>query len=160
MKRIFTMFLILSGINAMSQQVSPEVISSAGDHFSNQNVSLSWTLGEPVISTLSSEYILTQGFHQDLYIITAIDEVALTDMQISIYPNPTPAEVNIEWAFSQSNAEVTIQLYDFNGRLLLEQISKADSRSAKINLHSFERAQYLLKIIHKKQIKTFKVIRT
>jgi hypothetical protein len=146
----------------MSQQISPEVISSAGDYFSNQNISLSWTLGEPVISTLEADYILTQGFHQDLYIITAVDEVEITGLDIKIYPNPTPNEVNIVWTpfNNHQNQKVIIQLFDFNGRLILQEESKTDHLSAKINLLSFERAQYLLKIIYNEQIKTFKIIKS
>jgi len=47
--------------NAKAQQV----IASSGGYFESENLSLSWTLGEPVIETFSNgDLILTQGFQQ------------------------------------------------------------------------------------------------
>ncbi|MBP7497474.1 MAG: T9SS type A sorting domain-containing protein [Bacteroidales bacterium] len=68
MKKLFFIFLsILFSNLGFSQSLSPEVISSAGDFFSGANITLSWTLGEPVIETFSSQdgqIVLTQGFQQ------------------------------------------------------------------------------------------------
>jgi hypothetical protein len=53
-------FAILS-INAKAQQV----IASAGGYYEGENISMSWTLGEPVTETFSAGgVILTQGFQQ------------------------------------------------------------------------------------------------
>ncbi|MCF8365211.1 MAG: T9SS type A sorting domain-containing protein [Bacteroidales bacterium] len=42
-----------------------QVVASAGGYFEGDNISLSWTLGEPVIETFSNSNItLTQGFQQ------------------------------------------------------------------------------------------------
>jgi hypothetical protein len=52
--------LLMSG-NSFSQQV----IATAGSSGSGTGIQLSWTIGEPVTSTAqSTEFILTQGFHQ------------------------------------------------------------------------------------------------
>lgn len=161
MKRVFTFLLILTSVNLYSQQVSPEVIASAGDHFENEDISISWTLGEPVISTLSGEYILTQGFHQDLYIITSIDEVEIEDFDIQIFPNPTPDYVNISInSTKKQNSHIVLQLFDMNGRLLKEMNKNKLEQSIRINLQSFERANYFLKIIINNQTKTYKILKT
>ncbi len=48
-------------INANAQQV----IASAGGYYEGDNISISWTLGEPVIETFTgADIILTQGFQQ------------------------------------------------------------------------------------------------
>lgn len=161
MKQFFTVFLIISNCIAFSQQISPEVIASAGDHFENDGISLSWTLGEPVISTMESDYILTQGFHQDFYIITAIDEQELDHISISIYPNPTPDFINIEL---KKNTDVTekinIQLLDLNGRLIKEENCENLEKTIRMNLQYYERAHYLLKISTRKEVKTYKIIKS
>lgn len=54
-------FLMLSAYDANAQQV----IASAGEYFEGENISLSWTLGEPVIETTTgADIVLTQGFQQ------------------------------------------------------------------------------------------------
>jgi len=161
MNRIFTIFLLLATYVTFSQQVSPEVISSAGDHFENDDISLSWTLGEPIISTLSGEYILTQGFHQDLFIITSVDETTIPDFDIQIFPNPTPDYLNIEINHSGSTKnKIIIQLLDMKGGLIKELKKANNFNSTQINLQAFERANYFLRIIINNQTKTFKIMKT
>jgi len=161
MKRVFTFTLSLLSFIAFSQQISPDVISSGGGNFENGDLSLSWTIGETVISTLESDYILTQGFHQDFFIITAVDEQEMENISINIFPNPTQDFLNIEWKSNTSSNEIiNIQLLDANGRILTERTFNSSSDVMKINLQSFERAHYILRLINGRQIKTFKIIKT
>jgi hypothetical protein len=65
MKTIIVLFisaaLFAIAINTNAQQV----IASAGGYYEGENVSVSWTLGEPVIETFEgADIILTQGFQQ------------------------------------------------------------------------------------------------
>lgn len=160
MKQIIVIVFILFGVNTFSQQLSPEVIASAGDHFENGDISLSWTLGEPVIATFEGNYILTQGFHQDFYIITAIDEIKLENISVNIYPNPTPNFVNIKInSEKQINEDCFIQLFDATGRLIKEEKSSASNDIINWDLQSFERSHYILKVVLGTQTKTFKIIK-
>jgi len=161
MKRLFTIILLSFSFSAFSQQLSPEVISSGGDHFQNGDLSLSWTIGETVISTLESDYILTQGFHQDFFIITAVDEQKLENISVNIFPNPTPDYINIEWRSDSKTVEnISIQLLDANGRLIIEKTFNSSQEIMKLNLQSFERSHYILRLVKGKQIKTYKIIKT
>ncbi|MCB0807326.1 MAG: hypothetical protein KDC05_16140 [Bacteroidales bacterium] len=77
-KSIFIGILVLIiniPVILFSQQISPSVISSAGEEYSNGNISLSWTLGELATETLSNgNNTLTQGFQQPFYMaIVGID---------------------------------------------------------------------------------------
>jgi hypothetical protein len=57
---------------------SQEVISNAGEHYENDNGSISWTIGEPVIETLgSSNNYLTQGFHQPNAVVPTLGQWGL-----------------------------------------------------------------------------------
>lgn len=160
MKRIFTFCLLIVSMSVFSQQISPEIISSAGDHFENDNVSISWTLGEPVISTLNGEYILTQGFHQDFYIITSVDEIELPDFDIKIFPNPTPDFLNLQMnQTSNIKSEYIIHLLDSKGNLLHEIKETGGIINSRINLQQFERANYFIRIMVDEKHKTYKVIK-
>lgn len=160
MKHLIVLLFVVFSLNIFGQQLSPEVIASAGDHFENGDISLSWTLGEPVIATFEGNYILTQGFHQDLYIITAIDEIKLDNVSVDIYPNPTPNFVNIKInTEKQFNDNCLVQLFDANGRLIKEEKTISSNNIIQWNLQSFERSHYLLKIVLGEQTKTFKIIK-
>lgn len=152
---------MILGLQVMSQQVSPEVISSAGDHFQNEDISLSWTLGEPVIATFSGEYILTQGFHQDMYIITSIDELTNVDFDIEVYPNPTPDRINIRWSLLQEHNDlVLIQILDMSGKIMYEEKINENAKGTQINLNNLHRSAYLMKVTYQKQTKTYKIVKS
>jgi len=53
MRKLVCTFLTISlnsfSLNSNAQQV----IASAGDYYESENISLSWTLGEPIIETIN-----------------------------------------------------------------------------------------------------------
>jgi hypothetical protein len=159
MKYLIIISFVFFGYHSFSQQISPEVIASAGDQFENGEVSLSWTLGEPVISTFESDYILTQGFHQDFYIITAVDDIKIDQMSVEIFPNPTANFLNIKWKL-QKQEKVNIQLLDMNGKVLIQNGFQTQSASMILNLQSYERSSYFLRIVAGGQSKTYKIIKS
>ncbi len=64
-KIIFLCAGLLLSINMQSQSISPEVVAGSGDFFEGSGISISWTLGEPVVETFNNGgIILTQGFQQ------------------------------------------------------------------------------------------------
>ena len=85
-------FFIPIGMSAQS------VISSSGNSTSNGGYTLSWTIGEGIISTIGNNDIeLTQGFHQPLVIdviAVGIEDDLILD--IIAYPNPTYDRVMFE----------------------------------------------------------------
>jgi membrane-bound inhibitor of C-type lysozyme len=61
------LFTIFAGITATAQQV----VASSGNSATAGGYTVAWTLGEPVIETLSgSNNILTQGMHQTNLVVT------------------------------------------------------------------------------------------
>lgn len=100
----------------MAQSIEPQVIASAGEHFDNGSVQLSWTLGEVVIDTYDNgTNILTQGFHQTELTVTAIDET-IANVRLNMYPNPTSELLNIELGNNES--DINLQLFDMSGKLV------------------------------------------
>jgi hypothetical protein len=58
-------FIIIAFAFLSFQAKAQQVIASAGGYYEGENISLSWTLGEPVTETFSAGgVILTQGFQQ------------------------------------------------------------------------------------------------
>jgi hypothetical protein len=65
MSKVRILFVILCIQLHFAGAKAQQAVSSAGTYFENESGSISWTLGEVVIETLSAgETILTQGFQQ------------------------------------------------------------------------------------------------
>ena len=66
MPRLFVFcFILFCCLRLSAQTFERKVISSAGGYYHDNNITLSYTIGESVISTLNnSGYLLTQGFQQ------------------------------------------------------------------------------------------------
>ncbi|QGY42989.1 T9SS type A sorting domain-containing protein [Maribellus comscasis] len=150
---IIIIFLCLfSGVKAQ------EVVATAGNSFTNNNLQLNWTLGESVISTLSNQNtVLTQGFHQSKIIVTAVDEFPELSFDISAYPNPTSnhLKVKIEKTGQQ---DLFYTLYSLDGRIMAQK--QIETSVSEIPMYSYVSATYLLKVFNKNNVlKTFKIIK-
>lgn len=65
MKKLFFLLTISGLILFAIQTNAQQVIATSGGYYENENISLSWTVGEPVIETFTAgDVILTQGFQQ------------------------------------------------------------------------------------------------
>jgi len=149
---VFSAFML----NLSAQQTSPEIISTSGNYDSNTNNSISWTIGELVIETENnSNNTLTQGFHQNDYIITSMEDSDL-DYQISVFPNPTTNHVFVKM---NNNEDFHIYLYDLNGKMLYH--SKNENQTAQIDMSIFAKASYILRLhnVENQFIKSYKIIK-
>ena len=121
------------------QNFYPEVLSSAGGTLSNTQYLVDWTLGEPVIETVTgSTHILTQGFHQPHFFLTSIQESP--DFSIQIYPNPSSSIITIKTSVKQP---LTAILYDLNGKILNK---IRFTENSELDISSLAESVYLLKI--------------
>ena len=74
-----------------------EVVTTAGSYGETSSGSLSWTVGEPVIETITDgTNTLTQGFQQSKLTVTAINDLKFPGIELSVYPNPTNSFLFIE----------------------------------------------------------------
>ena len=67
LKHIFTVYLIVIGVDSSAQSLEHQTISSAGAFINNGNGSMSVTAGQPITETKKSNFlkrIFTQGFQQ------------------------------------------------------------------------------------------------
>lgn len=152
MKKIL-LFALTIPFGSMGQ----EVVSSQGNSYTNSIGSIDFTIGEVVIKTESSAGIqLTQGFHQTNWNFLGILDNN-PNISISVYPNPTSDELNVEVA-EYNNLQY--EMYDVNGRLVLKGILSGNI--TKIETRELLPASYSLVIQDNKfeNLKTFKLIKT
>jgi hypothetical protein len=151
-------------VTVKSQTISPQVIASGGDFYTGVGVSLSWTLGELITETVTDgNYILTQGFQQPHYIISAIDDPKTEENplgDINIYPNPVADQLNV--AFKDMNQQnIVITLFDFNGKILINDIAENTTVIKQLDMTFVAKGTYILRCSTKdgKAVKSFKVVK-
>lgn len=146
------LFLIIIGGNTAKAQ---QVVATAGTYAENQSMQISWTIGEPVIKTISDGInTLTQGMHQSKLIVTTINELQGLGYGIIAYPNPAT-----DFVIVKSEKMIGImQLYDINGKMLRQEIF--NTNEIELDLSFLPSSTYFIQIVDKKKIiKTFKIIK-
>ncbi len=155
MKKIYLSLLLLwipvAGI------IAQEAVSSAGNYQENAGISISWTLGEPVIETLHSEnIILTQGFQQANITVTSVDEWLQLDFNITAYPNPASEILNIH--IEEMQDKLFFTLYDLSGKTINS--GKISGNDHQIDVSFLIDGTYFLRITSGTQmLKTFKIVK-
>ncbi len=116
MKHTLTLSFFIFSLFSQAQSLQPSVFASAGGSVQSGDVNLSWTLGEAVVSTLSSDgVILTQGFHQPLLEVSTGFTDPTFDYDIHLYPNPVQYELSIDTEFDRT---LQYTLSNMEGRIM------------------------------------------
>lgn len=138
---------------------SQQVVSAAGTVFESETTSISWTLGETAIETLSTENsTLTQGFHQPTLTIVSVKEWAKLDFNIQAFPNPTRDFLMIR--LDEMPCEnMEFRMYNMNGQMVEQ--GKISELHTRISFENQRAAYYMVQILrHNQAIKTFKIHKT
>ena len=111
-------FLLLFSIACCSAiQAQNNTVSNGGDA-EGSNGSISYSIGQVVYtSATGSNGSINQGVQQP-YNFDVITGIEHTEIELSIYPNPTIGQVNLSIADSRTQ-EYSLQLFDATGRLLI-----------------------------------------
>ncbi len=148
---LFLFALLFSGM-ALSAQVTlaPTVIASGGGYAEGDNISISWTLGELAVATLSGgNLVLTQGFQQpfDIDVGMEKDEVS---WGISVYPNPVGEELRVRFDI-ETPGDFLMEIQDVTGRIvsqeLYNQVNPGDI--IQMNTSGYTTGIYFLKVLTK-----------
>lgn len=147
--------MIFSFMEIFAQSLSPELISSSGDSFSNATYQLDWSVGEVLTTThVSGNIIITQGFHQNNYVITTVESFE-TQIDMIIYPNPTTNFINLQIE-NELYEKMQYQLTDITGKIL--QIRQIVNMTEQIDFSIYSNGIYLLSVFQNNQIiKSFKI---
>ncbi|HNS17389.1 MAG TPA: T9SS type A sorting domain-containing protein [Bacteroidales bacterium] len=147
---ILSLFLI-AGLACFSQAQSliPEVIASAGDIFTSKNGSLSWTLGEAVTETISSENsLLTQGFQQSFLQILKVDSPEDPDVGVTVYPNPVKDLLTVEITSLEKEPQIQLELFDFVGQRIYDQTIRSQTHKEQLDVSPFSSSLFVLRVIN------------
>ncbi|MCD6566251.1 MAG: T9SS type A sorting domain-containing protein [Bacteroidales bacterium] len=120
MKTVVLSFMFLVFWNfSFSQSLSPTLISSAGAYAEGNGISLSYSLGEIAVTTLTTDnLVLTQGFHQPQLTGTGIPDKVELDWKVNAFPNPVQDQLNISIRLEKP-VELNLAIFDLTGKKLL-----------------------------------------
>ncbi|MFP4489275.1 MAG: T9SS type A sorting domain-containing protein [Bacteroidales bacterium] len=164
MKRTLSFLAVLFMFFSLNaQNVDQHVISSAGsfDVSGDNSISLSWTLGELVVTTVDSpggDLILTQGFQQSKLIIDGIELNPELGVEVTVYPNPVNEIVNIKFS-EQLKGETMIFLSGPDGRLIYNEALKPGVLIREIYMDSYPSGTYFLRIQNGNKLNVYKIIK-
>ncbi|MCX6328871.1 MAG: T9SS type A sorting domain-containing protein [Bacteroidia bacterium] len=135
-----------------------EVVTTSGGYGSSANAKITWTIGEPIIETISgTSAILTQGFNQGDLLLTVIKGPEESGLIIKVYPNPASDHIRLS-AGKAETENLKYLLIDMGGKVLTEK--NMSGGEADISVSGLAPSTYILKVYqNKKEIGVFKIIK-
>lgn len=159
-RNVLIIITLFFSVQLMAQSLKQEVIASAGGYNVNGNFTISWTLGETIIPTFTSQdgtLILTHGFQQNL-IITAINENLDTPVKVKIYPNPASSIVTIQFE-AATDKEILLYILDTQGKLIKTDRIEESTLEKNIDLEDLPSGVYYLRMIKGNMVNVYKVVK-
>ena len=151
MKTLLRFFIItVMGTGAVqAQNLSPTVVASAGGYASGGNYTISWTLGEVAISTLTGgDFILTQGFQQpwELDIGNAVEDISF-GWSVIPYPNPVDGQLRLRFN-TERTMDYNIEITDLTGKKLSVETLKqvVPGQEIEVDFSGFAQGLYLMTV--------------
>jgi hypothetical protein len=134
-------YLIYLGLTISSMINAQEVITTSGGSLKNNNTVANWTIGETIIETISDiNATVTSGFNQPGLKITTLAESIKSNVELSIFPNPTSQFVNIKYG---GQLPIKARILTIDGKVLSileikEQPSQLDFSDKKSGVYIIE----------------------
>jgi hypothetical protein len=142
---VLLFLLIVNFINA--QSIDKTTFSSSGKLITNASNQLNFTVGEPIIGSISNaSNELEQGFWNAATKITLSENSFLLDkLDVTVYPNPVQniLKITFETAVSQ---DYQLRLFDMTGKLLKTQKIQSGNIENQIKMSDLSKGAYLLNI--------------
>ncbi len=149
--------LLLLPIILALPSAAQEVVGSGGGYHSDTGVAISYTIGEAMISTVSTGgTTLTQGFQQPWAAITTYnDEPAPQEGAITVYPNPVRHVLHVAMEGMPDGHRYV--LHDAAGRQITD--GNIASTITDINMETYASGGYILRILGPKNntARSFKI---
>ena len=148
MKKLLFLLILFYPALMQAQSVSPQVVSTAGGYMSDASISLSYTIGELAVQTLTAgSLVITQGFQQPADLGTFREDILETDWQVKTWPNPVANELHLKLG-ADYQQDILLEIIDISGRVHLTSKLETPSKSEpyKIEVSDLKEGLYLIKI--------------
>lgn len=150
---------ILFCLTFLNEYTSAQVLlGSAGASQSNATTQLQWSMSESVIGSYNgNNHFLSIGFQQPIYFeVVGLEETEMLT-GVNIYPNPFLEYLYLELP-AKINKDYMLTINSMNGTVIDVAVENEVGRM-KIDARKWKYGVYILKIVHKQQIFTAKLIK-
>jgi hypothetical protein len=158
---LFLLFILIT-MSGWGQSLELSILTTGGDFATGKSGSLSWTLGEMVIETVSTtDHYLTQGFQQSFHELMTSLEPVTKEINFSIYPNPAKDHVNIDITTGSRFFCYQIEIIDLTGEMVYQSELLCNSFHQRTSIAHFSSSLLLIRITGQSGeiLKTWKVIK-
>lgn len=151
-----TFFGLLIGLylpEAHGQSLERQVVASAGATLQTNDLSLDFTIGEMMTTTIGQQALLCQGFHQVWAVVTASEDPEEAP-SVLVYPNPTPGLLQVT-----TGQPLVITILDMQGRILRRAF--VESGNSELDISPLPVGAYVLQMRNPdhESVNTFKVMK-
>ncbi len=151
--------LAIIGTSSFASFGQQGTVSSGGEASAVDGV-VSYSVGQLLVESLSDgTYSVAPGVQQAYEVseLVGLHEVALSNLQLSAFPNPTTDGVTLGIS-NFSNETVSYTLLDASGRQIM--VADVITANTVIDLSSLQTATYFLRVDeNERPVKTFKIIK-
>ncbi len=130
-------------------------IGAAGGDYSNQNGTISFTVGQPMTNYLENNpQAVNEGVQQPYEYFSLSNASDLEYLLMEIYPNPTTGMIHLK---GEKIKNATIQVIDLNGKIIMEH--KIEDIIHSVDLKDLANGVYNLTITNNSQNNTTRIIK-
>lgn len=155
MRKLFSILslIFLAFVHCVPSVLAQQSVNSAGGKTSGSGGNTYYSVGQVVFSNLNSGVgSVSQGVQQpfEIQAITGIESALGIQLLVSAYPNPAAdfLILEIDATTSFSNKSLRYQLYDMQGKLLIDK--DISSTQTKIDMNILLPAIYFLNVSERK----------
>ncbi|HLN53253.1 MAG TPA: T9SS type A sorting domain-containing protein [Lentimicrobium sp.] len=154
---IITILTLLVSQTIRSQDITKSVIGSCGQTQSSEGNRISWTVGEPVIGTMTGGgHQIGNGFYSSLDLSVLITAEKEQTSNIEVYPNPASEFITCR---SNPPGQLKLVVTSVEG---MELINTSIFSGDKVYMNNLKEGIYLLKVTEllSKKTNTYKLVLT
>ena len=143
----------------LAEARAQEAVIATGGNAAGSGGSASHSVGQIVYTTATgTNGSANHGVQQPYeFFIVGLDENPGINLQLNVYPNPTPSQVTLNIG-NLDPKEMIYRLYDSRGKLLIS--SSLREELTEIPTGSYSNGTYLLQVYNGKSLlRTFKIIK-
>jgi hypothetical protein len=155
-RRLFVLLFASLVFNVLNAQ---NAVTAVGGSSSGSGGSISYSVGQVSYTTASgTNGSANQGVQQPYeFFNVGIVENPDINLQLTVYPNPTLSQVNLNIG-NLNPVHMVYQLFDSNGKLLISK--NMESIVSEIRMQSMPAGIYLLKVLDgKSELRSFKIVK-
>ncbi|WP_116770886.1 T9SS type A sorting domain-containing protein [Maribacter litoralis] len=159
MKRQLLLYTCLFySICSIAQSIDRSVVASQGNTLGNADISVGFTVGEPLVGLIAGDDAVDQGFWTGYSLLIIPLSLEEDDIEILVYPNPVIESVTVT---SPESSIDGMELFAIHGQKVSSQFFDTGNTENEIDMTTHANGVYVLRlyVAERTEIKEYKLIK-